>query len=498
MIYPYPGIYPDYYQVLDCARDASSTTIRSQYHAQALRFHPDKAVHADEAIKADNEEAFKLCQSVYEILTNEREKKHYDQWLRQQYMISFLDTTVLKKSAGTSIETIIDFLKRKGFPDAMRDAGLPIDGVIFTYQDSEFQVLPEVDAFDPKESAAGDNSRHGDTGTHCQPQDRPRAQPQARPQYPNSSTQNPTANAVPETDTASKTTESKPVYDNNTETLPTDGITDALVSENQPKPTTKLEHKSNTKCMAIAHPSRSLWRQHCLAFLLCVLLACLIIDRHPGMLVPQPTHYDVLNIPVSASVAEVKQAYRQAIKLNHPDKAPAREKSNQEAEKMTIRITEAYDVLSSQRRCVYDLQTMRTGYPGCHRCREKYADVIAEQAREEMKQREYLRRQDGDRWGDLHRRRIRAFVRDVEGRVRDFAKFESDRGVGKIEELNLHKRVQTALTTSAAAAESIHVGVTKRLVRVMEEYYWMCHEDATMRLLVFVAGQYLGLGDPCA
>ena len=64
-------------------------------------------------------------------------------------------------------------------------------------------------------------------------------------------------------------------------------------------------------------------------------------------------HYQTLQIEQSASVEDVKQAFRTLAKRYHPDKNPGQEEA---AEQMFRRITTAYQILSDeQRRMLYDL-----------------------------------------------------------------------------------------------------------------------------------------------
>ena len=66
-------------------------------------------------------------------------------------------------------------------------------------------------------------------------------------------------------------------------------------------------------------------------------------------------YYEILGIPKSASVDEIKKAYRTLALKHHPDRVPAEQKK--EAEEKFKEISEAYAVLSDpQKRAVYDQQ----------------------------------------------------------------------------------------------------------------------------------------------
>jgi molecular chaperone DnaJ len=64
-------------------------------------------------------------------------------------------------------------------------------------------------------------------------------------------------------------------------------------------------------------------------------------------------YYEVLNIPKSASLEEIKKAYREAALRYHPDRVSEKEKK--EAEEKFKEISEAYAILSDpQKRALYD------------------------------------------------------------------------------------------------------------------------------------------------
>ncbi|MBI4343943.1 MAG: molecular chaperone DnaJ [Candidatus Omnitrophica bacterium] len=66
-------------------------------------------------------------------------------------------------------------------------------------------------------------------------------------------------------------------------------------------------------------------------------------------------YYEILGVPKSASVDEIKKAYRQLALKHHPDRVGAEHKK--EAEEKFKEISEAYAVLSdAQKRAVYDQQ----------------------------------------------------------------------------------------------------------------------------------------------
>lgn len=62
---------PDYYKVLGVARDASAATIKKAFRQLARKYHPDAG--GDEA-------KFKELNEAYEVLSNEKSRKLYDQF----------------------------------------------------------------------------------------------------------------------------------------------------------------------------------------------------------------------------------------------------------------------------------------------------------------------------------------------------------------------------------------------------------------------------------
>lgn len=67
----------NYYDVLGVSTTASNEEIKKAYRSKVRLYHPDKAVQNNLPIeKAEN--AFKELQEAFEILSNEKERRHYD------------------------------------------------------------------------------------------------------------------------------------------------------------------------------------------------------------------------------------------------------------------------------------------------------------------------------------------------------------------------------------------------------------------------------------
>ena len=71
----------DYYEVLGVARDTSLGDIKKVYRKLALQFHPDKNPGNKEA-----EEKFKEAAEAYSVLSDEENRRKYDQFgMLQEY-----------------------------------------------------------------------------------------------------------------------------------------------------------------------------------------------------------------------------------------------------------------------------------------------------------------------------------------------------------------------------------------------------------------------------
>ncbi|KAL6879792.1 hypothetical protein HDV57DRAFT_94061 [Trichoderma longibrachiatum] len=71
---------PDHYKVLGVNKDAQVAEIRLAYRKLVLKCHPDKV--QDPALKAQKQEEFQKVQQAYELLTDEEERKKYDDQVR--------------------------------------------------------------------------------------------------------------------------------------------------------------------------------------------------------------------------------------------------------------------------------------------------------------------------------------------------------------------------------------------------------------------------------
>ncbi|KAH6603271.1 hypothetical protein Trco_008046 [Trichoderma cornu-damae] len=71
---------PDHYKVLGVSKDAQVADIRLAYRKLVLKCHPDKV--QDPALKAQKQEEFQKVQQAYELLTDEEERRKYNDQVR--------------------------------------------------------------------------------------------------------------------------------------------------------------------------------------------------------------------------------------------------------------------------------------------------------------------------------------------------------------------------------------------------------------------------------
>lgn len=92
-----------------------------------------------------------------------------------------------------------------------------------------------------------------------------------------------------------------------------------------------------------------------------------------GFVKTEPSFYDLLGIPETGSLLEIKQAYKQMARKYHPDVSPPGRV--EEYTKRFIRVQEAYETLSDpSRRALYD-RDMSRGIHLAFSARKRYQNV---------------------------------------------------------------------------------------------------------------------------
>ncbi|XP_057957461.1 chaperone protein dnaJ 20, chloroplastic-like [Malania oleifera] len=98
------------------------------------------------------------------------------------------------------------------------------------------------------------------------------------------------------------------------------------------------------------------------------------------------TFYDLLDIPESGTLLQIKQAYKQLARKYHPDVSPP--DRVEEYTQRFIRVQEAYETLSDpRRRAVYDRNMARGLHLAFSARKRCYADEGMEESMDEWKER---------------------------------------------------------------------------------------------------------------
>ncbi|XP_053685085.1 dnaJ homolog subfamily B member 6-B isoform X2 [Sabethes cyaneus] len=109
----------DYYKVLDVGRSATDAEIKKAYKKLALRWHPDKNPDNPE----ESNRRFKEISEAYEVLSDEKKRRIYDQYGKEGLMSNGSDryhqSTRHRRHNGGGIHDEFDIFG--GFPFTFRD-----------------------------------------------------------------------------------------------------------------------------------------------------------------------------------------------------------------------------------------------------------------------------------------------------------------------------------------------------------------------------------------
>ncbi|KAK5634548.1 hypothetical protein RRF57_010261 [Xylaria bambusicola] len=99
---------------------------------------------------------------------------------------------------------------------------------------------------------------------------------------------------------------------------------------------------------------------------------------------PPQNYYTLLNITVSATERDIKRAYRKQVLLIHPDKLQRLETSiRKEGKRQFDAVTQAFEVLTSDRRCYYDYNVMKVNMGQYIRCLDLWHERLMEERERE-------------------------------------------------------------------------------------------------------------------
>ncbi|KAH6660219.1 DnaJ domain-containing protein [Truncatella angustata] len=448
------AVDPDHYDDLGVRKDASAPEIRKAYCGLARKCHPNNfaSIVSDDQTRAANEDRFKDLEHAYGVLRDETKRAVHDESLTDSYVVGYLTFNGFEVTTTTTIQEVVAFLARNGFPAFMREIGLPIEGKKLFFGGQIFEIQTEV---------LGQPESVFEKATSARP--------------------------VPET----QSTLQKP--GNEAEAAPMAAPSPTLDPGEAPHQQSGF---TPTKHSHVSLRSALL----CLFLMLSILFECHKAFPRLTRVFPKPSHYEVLNISTYASDDEIKQAYRRAVKMNHPDKAHGREAAAKALENM-IMITDAYGTLSSELKCAYDRNIAQSAnISEYHRCLLKFQASSSERQREAGVRAKGAREQ-GDAAGKQTRKaRDAGLRRSKEGsrqsnwhRARHYLKTLVDVASEESEiEVVIPLYVRTIISKSAVTAVRVRTGVVELLDRLGEEYHWICYKDEIIRLLAFTVGRYLG------
>ncbi|ETS88101.1 hypothetical protein PFICI_01929 [Pestalotiopsis fici W106-1] len=462
----------DYYQVLGVPRDATTEEIQQAF--SRLSQAPEEAESA--GIPDGIQVVHMIREEAYKTLTADAgEREAYDGDLRRSFIWSFLQARGFQVKTTTRLGEIIEFLEEEDFIGFMAGEGLPVKGWQLSL-DGRYYF--ELGSGREERKAAESRSLVIET----------RPVPVMEPLYP--------------------VAESRPIITEGTisysNELPTRVELPVMEAE-APRPHPSSNSIPSSGFSSIWSRMPRVWDvlHHILFYLL---LACLLF-RIPNEEVrtesshrddARMNHYEVLGVPATASVEDIRRAYHAAALQFHPDKVHAGangsnakagvDDDEEEVNETMCRINEAYSTLSTDARCLYDHETLHGGSRQYAECMEAFGFAEAERL---MEQRVEMEREARER----EQKKLRQMVREG--------------GTTNSTELSLvvhpvHRAVDSAkfsLSKSLRAAEMAvseyvvpvaHV-VSRRLRIAGNRLYLICYNHESTRLVVFFLGQLIGI-----
>lgn len=490
----------DHYQILGVQRDASCEDIQKAFFRQ-LQF-PKKETKPQ--TPAMLQARALLRERAYDTLTDEKNREAYDQDLRRSFIYVFVEANGFEVKTTTTRREIVEFLETHDFIGYMRLQGLPVDGAELSLDGVNCFVLR-----DGKQTWRK-CSQTSQTGIENLAPVVDEIQIEASPEEP--------AMPLPPF--------SLPEVPSPAFKLPATKVPKFTV------PTIKLpSYFQSRKLFELWNVLRTV--------LLFLLLAWVFLQvprtseetRNPSTLLAlndtQASHYDILGVPANATVEDIRRAPRAAILEQDTDDKVVRhlESDNEDINEVMIKIGEAYAMLSSSARCLYDLEAIPAEERKYASCLEGYESILAagalmKQHVERQKELELKQTQTrtteipeavlNETWAENWTERARTLTEQVSLTVpwhlvtSSFSRF-----------LKFVKRILTAIKDAALAAGtavSEHVAaaktsipeylraakdsVSKHLRDAGGKVHKICYRHESLRLVVFFIGQLIGF-DMC-
>lgn len=491
----------DHYQILGVQRDASCEDIQKAFFRQ-LQF-PKKETKPQ--TPAMLQARALLRERAYDTLTDEKNREAYDQDLRRSFIYVFLEANGFEVKTTTTRREIVEFLEGHDFIGYMRLQGLPVDGAELSLDGVNCFVLRGGKETWRKCSQASQ------TGVEDVVPVVDEIQTEASPEEP--------AMPLPPF--------SLPEVPSPAFKLPATKVPKFMIPTIK-FPTIKLpSYLQSAKLPELWNVLRTA--------LLFLLLAWVFLQvpraseetRNTSTLLAlndtQASHYDILGVPANATVEDIRRAPRAAAleQLHMDDKVY--ESDDEDINEVMIKIGEAYSMLSSSARCLYDLEAVPVEERKSASCLEGYESILAagalmKQHVERQKELELNRTQTteipetvhNETWAENWTERARTLTEHVSLMVpwhlvtSSFSRF-----------LKFVKRILTAIKDAALAAGtavSEHVAaaktsipeylraakdsVSKHLREAGGKVHKICYRHESLRLVVFFIGQLIGF-DMC-
>lgn len=447
-----------------------------------------------------------LRERAYDTLTDEKNREAYDQDLRRSFIYVFLEANGFEVKTTTTRREIVEFLEGHDFIGYMRLQGLPVDGAELSLDGVNCFVLRDGKQTWRKCSQASQTGVEDVVPVADEISVEANPEEPAMPLPPCSLPEVPSpAFKLPATKV--------PRFTIPTIKFPTIQLHSYLQSAKLPE----------------------LWNVLRTA-LLFLLLAWVFLGvpraseetRNTSTLLAlndtQASHYDILGVPANATVEDIRRAPRAAILEQDTDDKVVRhlESDDEDVNEVMVKIGEAYSMLASSARCLYDLEAVPVEERKYASCLEGYESILAagtlmKQHFEREKELELNRTQTeipetvhNETWAEKWTERAQTLTEQVSLTVpwhlvtSSFSRF-----------LKFVKQILTAIKDAALAAGTAvsgHVAaaktsipeylraakdsVSKHLREAGGKVHKICYRHESLRLVVFFIGQLIGF-DMC-